>query len=332
MIFTEQLLITAITVAIAFSFVLYAYIARKISILAFIGTFILGLVILISFGLRFGYIGLLALLAFFLSGNLVTRYKYGKKAALGVAEGNRGMRGMPNVLGNGFAPLVFAVLFALSRENPNVLFLLGFSGAVATACADTFSTEIGEAEGNPRLITTFKKVPVGTSGGVSLPGFGAALLGSALISLVCLLFALPGEDPRILMTFFFVCLLSGFIGSLTDSIFGATIEDKPFYKKRLQIFLQAKSFTKNIFSLDKLSFLKKGRASQQTSGTVGRQTKPLKGLQGQWGGAPLFKKRLTKNATPASQFRLNKHHVNILSTFSGGLFAMLLGYILGVRI
>ncbi|RZN40101.1 MAG: DUF92 domain-containing protein [Methanophagales archaeon ANME-1-THS] len=284
MVFSEQLLITAITVSVAFFFVLYAYLARKINTSAFIGTFTLGVVILASLGLRFGYIGLLALLAFFLFGNLVTRYKYNAKALLGVAEGNKGMRGIPNVLGNGFAPLVFAVLYAVSvsRWSYPTLFLLGFSGAVATACADTFSTEIGEAEGNPRLITTFKKVPVGTSGGVSLPGFGAALLGSALISLVCLLFVLSGEEPRILTIFFLVCLLSGFFGSIADSIFGATIEDKPIYKKRLQTFLQAKS--------------------------------------------------LTKNALPASQFRLNKHHVNILSTLSGGLFAMVLGSFLGVRI
>jgi uncharacterized protein (TIGR00297 family) len=259
MVFSEQLFITAITVAVAFSFVLYAYVARKINTSAFIGTFILGVVILLSFGLRFGYLGVLALLAFFLFGNLVTRYKYDKKAKLGVAEENKGMRGIPNVLGNGFAPLIFAVLYAISRESYHPLFLLGFSGAVATACADTFSTEIGEAEGNPRLITTLKRVPVGTSGGVSLPGFGAALLGSALISLVCLLFVLSGEDPRILTTFFLVCLLSGFLGSIADSIFGATIEDK----------------------------------------------NPVK---------------------------LNKHHVNILSTLSGGIVAMVLGSLLGVRI
>jgi len=306
MAFGEHLLITAITVSVAFSFVLYAYVARKINTSAFIGTFTLGVVILATLGLRFGYVGVLALLAFFLFGNLVTRYKYEKKAKLGVAEANKGMRGIPNVLGNGFAPLIFAVLYAVSRQSHpyHTLFLLGFSGAVATACADTFSTEIGEAEGNPRLITTFKRVPVGTSGGVSLPGFGAALLGSSLISLVCLSFVISSEEPRIKTSFFLVCLLSGFLGSIADSIFGATIEDKPFYKKR----------------------------SQQTLGKFDQQTKPLQGLRGQRGGAPLFKKSLIKNATPASQFRLNKHHVNILATLSGGIFAMVLGASFGVRI
>ncbi|MBE0516447.1 MAG: DUF92 domain-containing protein [Methanophagales archaeon] len=282
MAFSEHLLITAITLSVAFSFVLYAYVKRKINTSAFIGTLALGVIILLTFGLEFGYAGLLALLTFFLVGNWVTRYKYDKKAELGVAEGNKGMRGIPNVLGNGLAPLIFAVLYAVSRESYySTLFLLGFSGAVATACADTFSTEIGEAEGNPRLITTFKKVPVGTNGGISLPGLGAAVLGSFLISIVCLAFVSAGDKAPIRSIFFSVCLISGFFGCIADSIFGATIEDKPFYKKRLQTFLHAKS--------------------------------------------------VTKNATPASQFRLNKHGVNILSTLSGGLCAVVLGYSFGVQ-
>jgi uncharacterized protein (TIGR00297 family) len=253
---------------------------RKINTPAFIGTLTLGVLILLLFGFEFGYVGLLALFAFFLFGNLVTRYKYDKKALLGVAEGNKGMRDINNVLGNGLSPLIFAVLYAVSSQSQSTLFVLGFSGSVATACADTFSTEIGQADGKPRLITTLEKVPVGTNGGVSLPGFGAALLGASLISLVCLLFVGSNVETHIRITFFLVCLLAGFIGCVVDSFFGATIEDKPFYKKRLQTFLQAKSFT--------------------------------------------------KNATPASQFKLNKHHVNILATLSGGIVAIVLGCSFGV--
>lgn len=247
-------MITALTVWIAFSLVLYAYVKRKINTFAFIGTLTLGVIILLTLGLEFGYVGVLALLAFFLFGNLVTRYKYERKALLGVAEGNKGMRDINNVLGNGLSPVIFAVLYAVS--NHNTIFLLGFSGSVAAACADTFSTEIGQAEGNPRLITTFKKVPVGTNGGVSLPGFGAALLGSCLISLVCLAFNIEDVKAQI---FFIVCFLSGFIGCLVDSFLGATVEDR-------------------------------------------------------------------------NPIELNKHHVNILATLFGGIFAILLGYFWGIQI
>ena len=257
MAFSEHLMITAITVTVAFSAVLYAYVKRKINTSAFIGTLTLGVLILLLFGFEFGYVGLLALFAFFLFGNLTTRYKYDKKAVLGVAEGNNGMRGLNNVLGNGLSPLIFAVLYAVSSQSQNTLFVLGFSGSVATACADTFSTEIGQADGKPRLITTLKKVPIGTNGGISLPGLGASLLGSCLISLVCLAFVSSNVETHIRITFFIVCLLAGFLGCVVDSFFGATVEDR----------------------------------------------NPL---------------------------RLNKHHVNILATLSGGIVAIVLGCSFGI--
>lgn len=259
MAFSEHLVITAITVTVAFSAVLYAYVKRKINAAAFIGTLTLGVLILLLFGLKFGYVGLLALFTFFLFGNLVTRYKYDKKAVLGVAEGNKGMRGLNNVLGNGLSPLIFAVLYAVSSQSQSTLFVLGFSGSVATACADTFSTEIGQADGKPRLITTLKKVPIGTNGGISLPGLSASLLGSCLISIVCLLFLSSSALTHRGAVFFLICLLAGFLGCVVDSILGATVEDR-------------------------------------------------------------------------NPFNLNKHHVNILATLSGGVVAIVLGCSFGVGI
>ncbi len=217
----QHLWITAVTILVALSSVVYAYTRRKINTAALLGTLALGTGILITLRLQYSYCGLLTLLAFFLFGNLVTHYKYDKKAALGVAEGNRGMRSMNNVLGNGLSPLLFALSFAISH---NPVSLVGFSGSVATACADTFSTEIGQAEGKPRLITTMREVPVGTSGGISLYGTGAALLGSALISLVSLTFTLDMNTDR--QAFFIICLVSGFTGALADSLLGATVEDR----------------------------------------------------------------------------------------------------------
>ncbi len=239
-----------ITALIALSAVIYAYVRRKINTTALLGTLILGALIVLTLR-SYTYCGLIILLTFFISGNIVTKYKYAKKETLGVAESNRGMRGINNVIGNGLSPVIFAIIFGITHDTS---FLIGFSAAVAAACADTFSTEIGQAEGNPRLITTLKKVPVGTSGGISLPGIGAAVLGSALIAAVSLTLCFE-LTLRIDMLFFYICLVSGFLGSIVDSILGATVEDR----------------------------------------------------------YPL---------------RLNKHHVNILATLSGGIFAILIAYIL----
>jgi uncharacterized protein (TIGR00297 family) len=257
---STQLVLSAITVSVAFLLVVFVYQKRKINASALFGTLGLGVLILLLLGLDYGYIGLLTLLAFFFFGNLVTRYKYDTKFRLGVAEAHRGMRDIQNVLGNGLSPLIFAVLFAISSEHQaDMLFLLGFSGSVATATADTFSTEIGQADGIPRLITTLKHVPVGTNGGVSLPGFGAAALGAGLIAFVSLLFLGTRAVTYIGAVFFIICLIAGFSGCLIDSILGATVEDR----------------------------------------------NPL---------------------------RLNKHHVNILATLSGGLIAMLVGSSLSVQL
>ena len=254
---STQLVLSLITVTVAFLLVFFVYQKRKISTSALVGTLCLGVLILLLLGLDYGYIGLLTLLVFFLSGNLVTYYKYEKKFALGIAEAHQGRRDIHNVVGNGLSPLIFAVLFAISSEHLELLFLLGFSGAVATATADTFSTEIGQGQGTPRLITTLKRVPVGTNGGVSLPGLGAAALGSALIALVSILFLGSLAVLYIGMIFFYVCFVAGVLGCLIDSLLSATIEDRD----------------------------------------------PL---------------------------NLNKHHVNILATLSGGLIAMLLGSSLGL--
>ena len=213
-------LITTLTVFIvALSLVLIAYLKRKINTAAFLGSLMLGMGIVLTLGRKYSYAGLLALMTFFFFGNLVTKYKYETKERLGVAEGNKGRRSLRNVFGNGLGPLIFAILYA---DSHNTIFLLGFSGAVATACSDTFSTEIGQPCGKPRLITTLKKVPVGTNGGVSLTGFVAAMLGSGLVSIVCLTFRIAVE-PQL---FFFICTLSGFMGCVADSILGATVEDK----------------------------------------------------------------------------------------------------------
>jgi uncharacterized protein (TIGR00297 family) len=227
---TEQVVPTLLTVSLAFSLVLYAYVKRRLTIVAFLGTTALGVLILLFLGLRAGYAGLLVLLTFFLLGTLTTRYKYEKKVLLGVAEGNKGTRDLHNVLGNGLSPLIFAALYAASSQAYHTLFLLGFTGAVATACADTFSTEIGQAEGKPRLITTFERVPVGTNGGVSLPGFGAALLGSFAIALASLIFIGSSLSDEQRLSLFLICLVSGFLGCVADSYLGATVENRnPLY-------------------------------------------------------------------------------------------------------
>ncbi len=201
-----------ITLIIAVVFILYAYWKGKIDNSALISSGVIGFIVLFSLGDRWPYLWLI--LVFFFVGNIVTKYRYSKKERRSVAEGTRTWK---NVFGNGGAATIFAIFYWLTG---NEILLLAFIGAMATASGDTFATEVGQAhEKEPRLITNFKRVRVGTSGGVSVHGLIAALIGAGVISFVALILS------QNLLTFV-IGILAGFIGCNADSLFGATIERK----------------------------------------------------------------------------------------------------------
>jgi uncharacterized membrane protein len=111
---------------------------------------------------------------------------------------------------------------------------------MATVDADTWATELGVlSQTPPRLITSFKAVEVGTSGGVSVLGTLATLGGGALIGLAGAIFiglehALGGlligartnPIPIALELGWLlpVAAFSGLAGSLFDSLLGATVQ------------------------------------------------------------------------------------------------------------
>ena len=71
------------------------------------------------------------------------------------------------------------------------LLVIGIIANYACVAADTFSSELGIlSKSQPRLITslTFRKVPRGTNGGVTLLGLGAGLLGSIVVVTSAMLF------------------------------------------------------------------------------------------------------------------------------------------------
>lgn len=210
-----ELLFLVFTLTLSAYIISYAYWKRKIDLSAALASTSVGLITLLTVGPYWLYL----ILTFFVFGNLVTKFNYDLKKEKGVAERERTFR---NVFGNGGAALLFGILYFLSGNNP--LFLLGFLGAMASASADTFATEIGVVyEWKPRLITNFKKTKAGTNGAVSLPGTVAAVLGAATISLVPMFYPTPNLDKN---TIFFIGITSGVIGAFTDSLVGATIEGK----------------------------------------------------------------------------------------------------------
>lgn len=200
-----------ITVILSVLILVYAFIKKKIESTALLASGFIGMVIFISLGDLWYWIYIV--LAFFIVGNLVSKYKLGEKQRNGVGQE---IRTYENVFGNGGAAVIYCLPYYISHDP---IFLYGFLGAMATATADTFATEIGQIyDKQPRLITNpFKKVKVGTSGAVSAPGTVASLAGAFLLSLIPVFFA-----HHIL--FLYVGSIAGFIGCIIDSLLGAVVE------------------------------------------------------------------------------------------------------------
>jgi len=172
--------------------------------------------------LIFGFGGLpwaALLLTFFISSSLLSRLFSGKKIILAEKFEKGSRRDWGQVFANGGAGAFLAVIALLfPQENWP---WLAFAGTMATVNADTWATELGVLSSKlPRLITTGKQVPTGTSGGISLAGTLATYLGGAVIGLVGWLFqpALP------LGAYLAAVSLAGLTGSLVDSLLGATIQ------------------------------------------------------------------------------------------------------------
>ena len=184
-------------------------------------------------GTIFGFGGwayALLLVFFFVSSSALSSVKSSdarkQRAAETFEKGGR--RDAAQVLANGGVAAAIALLAPLATP---LLFAV-YAGALGTATADTWATEIGVlSRREPRLITTGRRVPVGTSGGITWLGTGATVAGAlslglmaALLSSFCfwnIVDAGWAGDP-------FASLLAGtfggIAGSLAESLLGATVQ------------------------------------------------------------------------------------------------------------
>jgi uncharacterized protein (TIGR00297 family) len=174
-----------------------------------------------------GWVWGLVLLAFFAVSSFLSRYRLADKRALADKFHKGAQRDLGQVLANGG---LVALLSLLYHSHPTAALLAAFLGAMATVNADTWGTEIGVLSPvPPRLILTGRSVPAGTSGGITLLGTAACTLGALFIGLlgyllVCLEAMLRGTNALSLSWIIPATLLSGLLGSLFDSLLGATVQ------------------------------------------------------------------------------------------------------------
>lgn len=175
-------------------------------------------------------------------GSAATKFRFTEKQAAKVSEKSGGRRSTRNVVANGLTAAIIAAFAPLISQTwgPNVA-AVTYVSAVSVAAADTFASEFGSLAKKVYLITTFRQVPAGVDGGVSLPGSLAALAGGVVMALLGALFLgllsawaplgamLPAMDitPWTLL----LPAAMGFVGCQVDSILGATLEGGGLFTK-----------------------------------------------------------------------------------------------------
>lgn len=163
-------------------------------------------------------------------GQLVTKIGFDEKEALGIAEGRGGRRGPENVWGSALTGTLCASAAAQAVKTGTAflglssnVWILAYVASLATKLADTFASEIGKAYGKTTIsITSFKPVPRGTEGAISLEGTLASVVGGLLLSLYA--YFVVGLIPSIQGVG--VATFSAFFATMCESLLGATLQEK----------------------------------------------------------------------------------------------------------
>lgn len=140
------------------------------------------------------------------------------------AESEHFPRTAKQVLANGSIAALSAAGYLII---PNPALIILFLGSLAAATSDTWSTEIGAfSSTQPRLLTNFRKVQKGTSGGITLIGIFGGIAGSAALAFSG--FIIFDGNSRMLYVDSGITsvFLGGIIGNLFDSFLGVTLQSK----------------------------------------------------------------------------------------------------------
>jgi uncharacterized protein (TIGR00297 family) len=176
--------------------------------------------------------GLMPLLAVFLLTFAATKIGKAKKERIGTGESKRGRNAAQVAANLGIAALAAFPIAAFTssgvvRSSFEAITAFWSLTALAEAAADTVSSEIGQVlGGEPRLITTLRRVERGTDGGITLWGTLTGLLAALLVVIVGFW---AERGSRNLLSYLIpisVGTVGGVLGLLFDSLLGATLEHR----------------------------------------------------------------------------------------------------------
>lgn len=171
--------------------------------------------------------GILMLVTFFMLSVLATTHKKNVKAKYHPESLENKGRTTGQVFANGGIAAILGAL-AVIDHNHSDLYILMMAASLASALADTLSSELGIIYGSRFYnILTFKKEANGLNGVVSIEG---TLIGAAGAFLIAFIYG--GFEKKML-----IVAIAGIFGNLIDSILGATIERKNYIGNNMVNFL-----------------------------------------------------------------------------------------------
>ena len=189
--------------------------------------------------------------------SIATRTGRRRKEALGTAESRRGRTASQVAANLGIAALVSNEVvqswiidsdwFSRGALAP-IPVLAPTLASLAEAAADTVSSELGQVlSSQHRMITTFRRVPPGTDGAISIPGTVVGIIAAAVVATVGS-WALRGS-----LTLGAIAWAGGVFGLFFDSLLGATFEQRGWLNNDGVNFLSTGSSA--VFALGALAIL-----------------------------------------------------------------------------
>lgn len=170
--------------------------------------------LVISLTLRnFGFVLLLSFL--FLSIAIDKVKKLGKHEDSITKKGD--CRDEIQVIANGLIPMLLAIMYFYTKD---FLFIVSYAAVLTEAFADTVASGLGVFSRHTFDLFKMRRCQKGISGGMSVIGTGASLLGAILFSLLILPFGIKSFSVVL------VAALSAFLGVLFDSFLGSVVQVK----------------------------------------------------------------------------------------------------------